>query len=64
MSNRLSYLSRLTKAIGLSLALAFTSGVLAERAVASVADAESNVQGFYDTLLNTMKNGRVLGQSG
>jgi phospholipid transport system substrate-binding protein len=64
MSNRICYPSRLTKAIGLSLALVFTSGVLAERAAALPVDAQSNVQGFYDVLLNTMKNGRVLGQSG
>jgi phospholipid transport system substrate-binding protein len=64
MRNRISYPSRLSKAIGLCLALAFTSGVLAERAAALAVDAQSNVQGFYASLLNTMKNGRVLGQSG
>ncbi|MBV8454112.1 MAG: ABC transporter substrate-binding protein [Deltaproteobacteria bacterium] len=63
MSNHIRYLFRLTKAIGLSLALAFTSGVLAVRAQALPVDAQSNVQGFYDVLLSTMKNGRVLGQS-
>lgn len=64
MSNPFSAFSRLTRTTGLCLALAFTSGVLGERAAALAADAQSNVQGFYDSLLNTMKNGRVLGQSG
>jgi phospholipid transport system substrate-binding protein len=60
----ISYRSRLAKALCLTLAIAFASGILAGGAMALTADAQSDVQGFYASLLNTMKNGRVLGQSG
>ena len=38
--------------------------MLVEDAVALAPDPQSNVRGFYDTLMNTMKNGQNLGQSG
>jgi len=38
--------------------------VLSQPASAAPASGSETVQGLYDTLLNTMKNGRTLGQSG
>ena len=46
--------------IGVLLVLA----ILCCRAHAMPADGGNTVQGFYDVLLSTMKNGRTLGQSG
>jgi phospholipid transport system substrate-binding protein len=52
------------KATALSLALSLIVGMFVEDAVALALDPQSNVRGFYETLMNTMKNGRSLGQSG
>ena len=49
-----------TAALGVMLA----SLVLSSEAPAMPADGRNTVQVFYDALLNTMKNGRTLGQSG
>ena len=38
--------------------------VLSQPSFAAPASGSDTVQGLYDTLLNTMKNGRTLGQSG
>jgi phospholipid transport system substrate-binding protein len=38
--------------------------VLSQPAAATPASGSETVQGLYDTLLSTMKNGRTLGQSG
>src|SRR5437899_1024113 len=46
--------------LGVLVVLAILSG----RADAMPANGGNIVQGFYDALLNTMKNGRTLGQSG
>jgi phospholipid transport system substrate-binding protein len=56
--------ARTGKIAALSLVLALAVGILVENAAALVLDPQANVRGFYDTLLNTMKNGRSLGQSG
>ena len=48
----------------LCIALLLALGAVPERAAALAASPQDNVRGFYDTLLTTMKNGRVLGQSG
>jgi len=56
--------SRRSKIAGLCVALLLAAGIIAERAAAITTDPQANVHGFYDTLLNTMKNGRALGQSG
>jgi phospholipid transport system substrate-binding protein len=56
--------ARTGKVATLFLVLSLTTGILGENAVALAFDPQSNVRGFYDTLLNTMKNGRSLGQSG
>jgi phospholipid transport system substrate-binding protein len=56
--------ARTGKIAALSLVLALAVGVLVENAAALALDPQANVRGFYDTLLNTMKNGRSLGQSG
>jgi len=50
------------RAAGLAAAMALT--VLSEPASAAPASGSETIQGLYDTLLNTMKNGRTLGQSG
>ena len=64
MSNLISSSSRPARMISLCLALAFAACLRAESAVALAADPQANVRGFYDTILSTMKNGRILGQSG
>jgi phospholipid transport system substrate-binding protein len=53
---------RACKAAGFAATLALT--VLAYPASAAPASGSDTVQGLYDTLLSTMKNGRTLGQSG
>jgi phospholipid transport system substrate-binding protein len=47
-----------------SLSLALAVVMFATSAVALALDPQSNVRGFYDTLLSMMKNGPTLGQSG
>jgi phospholipid transport system substrate-binding protein len=64
MRSMISSSARTGKIAALFLILSLTMGILAERAAALALDPQSNVRGFYDTLLNTMKNGRSLGQSG
>jgi phospholipid transport system substrate-binding protein len=48
----------------LALALGISLGMLSGPAHAAAASGGDTVQGLYDALLNTMKNGRTLGQSG
>ena len=50
------------KAVGLTVMLALAT--LPYRAQATPASGGDTVQGLYDVLLSTMKNGRALGQSG
>src|SRR5438445_13754450 len=50
------------KALGLGVLLVLA--ILSCRADAMPANGGNTVQGFYDALLNTMKSGRTLGQSG
>jgi phospholipid transport system substrate-binding protein len=50
------------KAVGLAVMLALAT--LPYRAQATPASGGDTVQGLYDVLLSTMKNGRTLGQSG
>ena len=64
MRNTISSSARTGKAAALSLALSLVVGMFVEDAVALALYPQSNVRGFYDTLMNTMKNGRSLGQSG
>lgn len=64
MCNPIRSSARTGKIASLSLALSLAVGMFAESAAALALDAQANVRGFYDTLLNTMKNGRTLGQSG
>jgi phospholipid transport system substrate-binding protein len=66
MTNLVTLAARRGKIRGLciALSLAVGMGILAESAAASAVDPQSNVRGFYDTLLTTMKDGRTLGQSG
>ena len=51
-----------SKAVGLAMLLALLTP--SYRADATPADGGNIVQGFYDALLSTMKNGGTLGQSG
>jgi phospholipid transport system substrate-binding protein len=55
---------RKTRALGAGLAAAMALTVLSEPASAAPASGSETVQGLYDTLLSTMKNGRTLGRSG
>jgi phospholipid transport system substrate-binding protein len=64
MRSMISSSARTGKIAALFLILSLTMGILAESAAALALDPQANVRGFYDTLLNTMKNGRSLGQSG
>ena len=64
MRSMISSSARTGKIAALFLVLSLTIGILGESAAALALDPQSNVRGFYDTLLNTMKNGRSLGQSG
>jgi len=64
MRTMISSSARTGKIGALFLVLSLIIGIFAESAVALALDPQSNVRGFYDTLLNTMKNGRSLGQSG
>jgi phospholipid transport system substrate-binding protein len=50
------------KAAGIGVLLALA--IFSYQAAAMPANASNTVQDFYDALLNTMKNGRVLGESG
>jgi phospholipid transport system substrate-binding protein len=54
--------SRLCKALALAAALGL--GTFSYTAQAAPAGGSGTVQGLYDTLLSTMKNGRTLGGSG
>ena len=64
MRSTISSSARTGKAAGLCLGFSLIVGMLVENAVARAPDPQSNVRGFYDTLMNSMKNGRSLGQSG
>ena len=64
MRSTISWSARTGKIAALSLALSLIVGMLVEDAGALALDPQSNVRGFYETLMNTMKNGRNLGQSG
>src|SRR6516225_1678193 len=46
------------------LAVVMAISILAQPSFAAPASGGDTVQGLYDTLLSTMKNGRALGQSG
>jgi phospholipid transport system substrate-binding protein len=60
----ISSLVRTGRLATLTLVLSLTIGVFVESAAALALDPQANVRGFYDTLLGTMKNGQILGQSG
>ena len=62
MGERILSSMRVLKAAGLAAMLALI--VLAHPASATPASGSETVQGLYDTLLSTMKNGHMLGQSG
>ena len=64
MRSTISSSARTGKAAALCLGFSLIVGMLVENAVARAPDPQSNVRGFYDTLMNSMKNGRSLGQSG
>jgi phospholipid transport system substrate-binding protein len=53
-----------SKIAGLCVALSLAAGVLGASVAALAADPQSSVRSFYATLLATMKDGGMLGQSG
>jgi len=56
---------RKTPALGaVGVAVAVALAILSQPTLAAPASGSETVQGLYDTLLSTMKNGRTLGQSG
>jgi phospholipid transport system substrate-binding protein len=55
---------RKTRVLGAGAAVAMALAVLPQPSFAAPASGSETVQGLYDTLLSTMKNGRTLGQSG
>jgi phospholipid transport system substrate-binding protein len=57
-------LARGSKIAGLCIALFLAIGFIVGRAAAVAAGPQDNVRSFYATLLTTMKDGGVLGQSG
>jgi phospholipid transport system substrate-binding protein len=64
MTHLISRFPKPGRMIRLWLAAAFFVSLFAETAGAVAVGAQGDVRGFYDTLLNTMRNGRILGQSG
>ena len=64
MRSMISSSARTGKIAALFLVLSLTIGILGESAAALALDPQANVRGFYDSLLSTMKNGPMLGQSG
>ena len=54
--------TRTRKAAGLAVVMALA--ILPQAGFAAAASGSATVQGLYDTLLSTMKNGRMLGESG
>jgi len=56
--------ARRSKIGGLCVALFLAACIIAERAAAIAPGPQDSVRGFYATLLTTMKDGGVLGQSG
>ena len=56
--------ARQSKIAGLCVALFLAAGVVAERAAATATGPQDSVRSFYATLLTTMKDGGMLGQSG
>jgi phospholipid transport system substrate-binding protein len=57
-------LSSMRGARAAALAVMLALAMLPQRVFAAPASGSDTVQGLYDTLLATMKNGRTLGQSG
>ena len=55
--------ARALRAAGLGVVMALAAALSQPTSAASASGSET-VQGLYDTLLSTMKNGRTLGQSG
>jgi phospholipid transport system substrate-binding protein len=55
---------RKTRVLGAGVAAAMALAVFSQPGFAAPASSSETVQGLYDTLLSTMKNGRTLGQSG
>ena len=59
MNNLDTLAARRGKIRALCIALSLAVGILAESAAALAVDPQNNVRGFYDTLLTTMKDGRI-----
>ena len=63
MTNLVTLVVPRGKSAGLCIALSLAVGTFPEN-TSALADPQSNVRGFYDALLTTMRNGPTLGQSG
>ena len=63
MTNLVTLVVPRGKIAGLCIALSLAVGTFPEN-TSALADPQSNVRGFYDALLTTMRNGPTLGQSG
>src|SRR6201987_4291233 len=61
---RISIVPKASARMALCLAAMLAAAALANPAHAAPATGGDTVQGLYDALLGTMKNGRILGQSG
>ena len=64
MTNPVTLAARKGEIRGLCIAVALAVGILVDSTAALAMDPQTNVRGFYNTLLTTMKDGRILGQSG
>jgi phospholipid transport system substrate-binding protein len=63
MSNPITWSAPTRKGAALCLALLLACSPLVQRAVAAL-DPQDTVRSFYGTLLSTMRDGRMLGESG
>jgi phospholipid transport system substrate-binding protein len=63
MTNLVTLVVPRGKIAGFCIALSLAVGTFPEN-TSALADPQSNVRGFYDALLTTMRNGPTLGQSG
>jgi len=64
MRDLIREIARRSRIAGLCVALFLALGVISERAAATATGPQDSVRDFYATLVTTMKEGRLLGQSG
>ena len=64
MRDLIREIARRSRIAGLCVALFLALGVISEHAAATATGPQDSVRDFYATLVTTMKEGRLLGQSG